>query len=93
MCVEVLVEVELLDCVYVVVGFGGGIGGELVLRVLSSLLIIFFKVLIIILFFDLCFVVVDSFIVFVFILVDICGLNVILCEVFENVVVLIVGFC
>ena len=88
---EASVEAELSDRVHAVVGLGGGTGGELALRVLSSLPITFPKVLITTLPFDPRFAAADSSIVLVPTLADICGLNATLREVLENAAALTAG--
>ncbi|MEO1681090.1 MAG: Tm-1-like ATP-binding domain-containing protein [Pseudomonadota bacterium] len=77
----------------VVVGVGGGTGGEIALRVMRALPITFPKVLITTLPFDPRIAAADASIIFVPTLADICGLNATLREVLENAAALTAGLC
>ncbi|MEM9063280.1 MAG: Tm-1-like ATP-binding domain-containing protein [Pseudomonadota bacterium] len=77
----------------VVVGLGGGTGGELVLGVMQRLPITFPKVLITTLPFDPRRNIADNSIILVPTLVDICGLNATLRQVIENAAAMIAGLC
>lgn len=77
----------------VVVGIGGGTGGEIVLQVMRSLPITFPKVLCTTLPFDPRFAVADNSIILVPTLADISGLNGMLRESLENTALLTAGLC
>ena len=77
----------------VVVGIGGGTGGEIVLQVMRSLPITFPKVLCTTLPFDPRFAVADNSIILVPTLADIAGLNGMLRESLENTALLTAGLC
>lgn len=77
----------------VVVGIGGGTGGEIALQVLRALPITFPKVLVTTLPFDPRVAVADNSIVLVPTLADIMGLNTILREVLENTALMTAGLC
>ncbi|MCY3880120.1 MAG: Tm-1-like ATP-binding domain-containing protein [Rhodobacteraceae bacterium] len=77
----------------VVLGLGGGTGGEVALRVMRALPVTYPKVLVTTLPFDPRLAVADSSIILVPTLVDICGLNATLREVFENTAALAAGLC
>lgn len=77
----------------VVVGIGGGTGGEIVLQVMRSLPITFPKVLCTTLPFDPRFAVADNSIILVPTLADISGLNGMLREALENTALLTAGLC
>ena len=77
----------------VVVGIGGGTGGEIVLEVMRSLPITFPKVLCTTLPFDPRFAVADNSIILVPTLADISGLNGMLRESLENTALLTAGLC
>ncbi|WP_136442622.1 Tm-1-like ATP-binding domain-containing protein [Pacificoceanicola onchidii] len=76
-----------------VVGLGGGTGGEIILNVLRGLPITFPKILVTTLPFDPRVAVADNAIIFVPTLVDIAGLNAILREVLENTALMASGLC
>ena len=77
----------------VVLGLGGGTGGEVALRIMRALPVTFPKVLVTTLPFDPRIAVADSSIILVPTLVDICGLNATLREVLENTAALTAGLC
>jgi len=77
----------------VVLGIGGGTGGEIAFRVLRALPITFPKVLVTTLPFDPRAVVADNSIILVPTLADIAGLNAILREVLENAALVAAGLC
>lgn len=77
----------------VVVGIGGGTGGEIVLQVMRSLPITFPKVLCTTLPFDPRFAVADNSIILVPTLADISGLNGMLRESLENTALIAAGLC
>ncbi|MEM9966773.1 MAG: Tm-1-like ATP-binding domain-containing protein [Pseudomonadota bacterium] len=77
----------------VVVGIGGGTGGEIVLNILRALPITFPKVLVTTLPFDPRVAVADNSIILVPTLADLSGLNTILREVFENTALMTAGLC
>ncbi|MEO0357430.1 MAG: Tm-1-like ATP-binding domain-containing protein [Pseudomonadota bacterium] len=77
----------------VVVGIGGGTGGEIVLQVMRSLPITFPKVLCTTLPFDPRFAVADNSIILVPTLADISGLNGMLRDALENTALLTAGLC
>jgi len=77
----------------VVVGIGGGTGGEIVLQVMRSMPITFPKVLCTTLPFDPRFAVADNAIILVPTLADIAGLNGMLRESLENTALLTAGLC
>lgn len=77
----------------VVVGIGGGTGGEIVLQIMRSLPITFPKVLCTTLPFDPRFAVADNSIILVPTLADISGLNGMLREALENTALLTAGLC
>ncbi len=77
----------------VVIGLGGGTGGEIVLQVLQALPITFPKILVTTLPFDARFVVSDNAIILVPTLVDVCGLNTILREALINTAAMAAGLC
>jgi uncharacterized protein (UPF0261 family) len=77
----------------VVLGIGGGTGGEIVLQVMRSLPITFPKVLCTTLPFDPRFAVADNSIILVPTLADIAGLNGMLREALENTALLTAGLC
>jgi uncharacterized protein (UPF0261 family) len=77
----------------VVVGIGGGTGGEIVLQVMRVLPITFPKVLCTTLPFDPRFAVADNSIILVPTLADIAGLNGILREALENTALMTAGLC
>jgi uncharacterized protein (UPF0261 family) len=79
--------------VEVVVGIGGGTGGEIALQVMRSLPITFPKVLVTTLPFDPRIAVADNSIVIVPTLADISGLNDMLRDVFENTALMASGLC
>ncbi len=81
------------DSAEVVVGIGGGTGGEIVLQVMRSLPITFPKVLCTTLPFDPRFAVADNSIILVPTLADIAGLNGMLREALENTALLTAGLC
>ncbi len=85
---------DMLDgSVQVVVGLGGGTGGEIILRVLHALPFDFPKVLITTLPFDPRAALADNAIMLVPTLVDIAGLNATLRQVFTNAAAMIAGLC
>lgn len=77
----------------VVLGIGGGTGGEIAFRVLRALPITFPKILVTTLPFDPRAVVADNSIILVPTLADIAGLNAILREVLENAALIAAGLC
>jgi len=77
----------------VVVGIGGGTGGEIVLQVMRSLPVTFPKVLCTTLPFDPRFAVADNSIILVPTLADISGLNGMLREALENTALMTAGLC
>ena len=77
----------------VVLGLGGGTGGEVALRVMRALPVTFPKVLVTTLPFAPRIAVADSSVILVPTLVDICGLNATLREVLENTAALTAGLC
>lgn len=79
--------------VNVVIGIGGGTGGEIALRVLQSLPVTYPKVLLTTLPFDPRIAAADSSIIIVPTLADICGLNPTLRELLENTAALTAGLC
>ncbi len=77
----------------VVLGIGGGTGGEIAFRVLRAMPITFPKILVTTLPFDPRAVVADNSIILVPTLADIAGLNAILREVLENAALIAAGLC
>ena len=77
----------------VVLGLGGGTGGEIVLNVLKALPVTFPKVLVTTLPFDPRIAVADNSIVLVPTLADLSGLNAILRDVLENAALICAGLC
>lgn len=77
----------------VVVGIGGGTGGEIVLQVMRSMPVTFPKVLCTTLPFDPRFAVADNSIILVPTLADISGLNGMLREALENTALMTAGLC
>ena len=77
----------------VVLGIGGGTGGEMIVRLLRALPVTFPKVLITTLPFDPRGAVADNSIILVPTLADLCGLNPLLRAVLENTAALTAGLC
>ena len=77
----------------VILGIGGGTGGEIALQVMRALPITFPKVLVSTLPFDPRFAVADNAITIVPTLADISGLNDMLRETFENAALMVAGLC
>ena len=77
----------------VVVGIGGGTGGEIILQVMRSLPVTFPKVLCTTLPFDPRFAVADNSIILVPTLADIAGLNGMLRDALENTALMTAGLC
>lgn len=76
-----------------VIGIGGGTGGEIVMNVLRALPITFPKILVTTLPFDPRIAVADNSIILVPTLADIAGLNTILREALENTALMAAGLC
>jgi len=77
----------------VVVGLGGGTGGEIIMRIFRSLPVTFPKVLITPLPFDPRAAVAESSVILVPTLVDICGMNATLRDVLQNAAAMTAGLC
>ncbi|MCH2096449.1 MAG: Tm-1-like ATP-binding domain-containing protein [Rhodobacteraceae bacterium] len=77
----------------VVIGLGGGTGGEIALNILRALPLHIPKVLVTTLPFDPRAAVADSSITLVPTLADICGLNSVLRDVLENTALMVAGLC
>ncbi len=87
------IKVAQQDGVEVVVGIGGGTGGEIILQVMRALPVTFPKVLCTTLPFDPRFAVADNSIVLVPTLADISGLNGMLRDALENTALMTAGLC
>ncbi|MEM1432259.1 MAG: Tm-1-like ATP-binding domain-containing protein [Pseudomonadota bacterium] len=84
---------EALAQAQVVIGIGGGTGGEIALNIMRALPITFPKVLVTTLPFDPRAAAADTSLILVPTLADICGLNPTLREILENVAALTAGLC
>lgn len=87
------VTVAVQDKAEVIIGIGGGTGGEIVLSVMRSLPVTFPKILTTTLPFDPRMAVADNSIIIVPTLADISGLNAMLREVLENTALIGAGLC
>lgn len=81
------------DRLDVVVGLGGGTGGEIALQVMRSLPATFPKVLVSTIPFDPRKVAADDAVIFVPTLADLSGLNDVLCDILENAAAMTAGLC
>jgi len=92
---------SVFDCVSVaartgaevIVGLGGGTGGQIIMNVMRALPITFPKLLVTTLPFDPRFALADNSITLIPTLADICGLNTVLRDVLENTALMAAGIC
>ena len=87
------IEAGIKQGAEVVVGIGGGTGGEIALQVMRTLPITFPKVLCTTLPFDPRYPLADNSIVIVPTLADLCGLNALLRDALENTALIAAGLC